>query len=122
MALSRALLGISGVLPRLLYRSGSGRLGRTPIFACTCTGYVTLRWDSSTTSLPTGSPMMRQYDVVKAAYRDHVVLFQVGSFFEAFESDAVRVSSALGITLTSRGSQHGRPVPMAGFPQHNADV
>ena len=116
MALTRALIGMSGVVPRLFFRNGSGR---PPNFACRVT---LLRWNASTTSMPTGSPMMRQYDVVKAAYRDHVVLFQVGSFFEAFESDAVRISSTLGITLTSRGSQHGRPVPMAGFPQHNADV
>lgn len=66
--------------------------------------------------------MMRQYEAVKARYRDHVVLFQLGGFFEAFNDDAVRVSSALDITLTSRGAHLGRQVPMAGFPQHNSDV
>jgi hypothetical protein len=68
------------------------------------------------------SPMMQQYYNVKKEYKDHLVLFQLGGFLEAFGEDAVTLSSVLGITLTTRGTNFGKPVPMAGVPLHNSEV
>jgi DNA mismatch repair protein MutS len=64
------------------------------------------------------TPLMRQYQQVKAKYPDTILLFRMGDFFETFEEDARTTSRVLGITLTRRGNGAAGEVPLAGFPHH----
>lgn len=61
------------------------------------------------------SPLMEQYDKVKAECQDSVLLFRLGDFYEMFREDAIEVSSLLNLTLTKRNGQ-----PMCGMPYHSA--
>ena len=62
------------------------------------------------------TPMMRQYNEVRAELPDDaLLLFRLGDFYEMFHEDAERGASALGITLTRR-----HDTPMAGIPYHAA--
>jgi len=63
------------------------------------------------------TPMMIQYSKLKAQYKDCVLLFRVGDFYEAFNEDAKYISKALSLVLTHRGDN-----PMAGIPHHALDV
>jgi DNA mismatch repair protein MutS len=65
--------------------------------------------------------MMDQYLRVKADHPGAIVFFRMGDFYEMFFDDAKKASQLLGLTLTSRGRHHGKPVPMAGVPWHAAD-
>ena len=65
------------------------------------------------------TPLMRQYLEMKAQYRDAILFFRLGDFYEMFFEDAVVASKVLGIVLTSR-SKGDNPVPMCGFPWHAA--
>src|SRR3989337_613412 len=64
------------------------------------------------------TPLMRQYQQVKAKYPDTILLFRMGDFFETFEDDAKITSKVLGITLTRRGNGAAGEVPLAGLPHH----
>ncbi|MFH0990396.1 MAG: DNA mismatch repair protein MutS [bacterium] len=68
------------------------------------------------------TPLMRQYQQVKARYPDTILLFRMGDFYETFEEDAKTASKVLGITLTRRGSGTAGEVPLAGFPYHALDA
>ncbi len=57
--------------------------------------------------------MMQQYARIKTRYRDAVLFFRLGDFYEMFKQDAVEVSRLLGLTLTQRNG-----VPMCGIPYH----
>jgi len=61
------------------------------------------------------TPLMQQYRKLKQAYKDSVLLFQMGDFYECFFEDAKILAKELGITLTSREKGEGAPA-MAGFP------
>lgn len=63
------------------------------------------------------TPMQEQYNKLKNEYRDYIVLFRLGDFYEAFNKDAEIISQVLGITLTGRGKGESRH-PMAGIPYH----
>jgi DNA mismatch repair protein MutS len=65
------------------------------------------------------TPVMRQYDEAKTAHPDAIIFFRLGDFYEVFHEDAVVVSKALNITLTSRDKGEN-PTPMAGVPHHAA--
>lgn len=67
------------------------------------------------------TPMLRQYQEIKAAYPDGLLLFQLGDFYELFFEDAQIAAAALNIALTSRNRADEEPIPMAGFPIHAAD-
>lgn len=67
------------------------------------------------------TPMMQQYLSIKQKYKDTVLLYRMGDFYELFFDDAVRISKLLDITLTSRGQFAGTPIPMAGVPYHAAE-
>ena len=71
------------------------------------------------TSKPT--PMMVQYLAVKDIYRDVLLFYRMGDFYEMFFQDAETATQALGITLTHRGTLNGDPVPMCGVPVHAMD-
>ncbi len=66
------------------------------------------------------TPVMRQYEDAKAAHPDAVLFFRMGDFYEMFHEDAVLVSRALNLTLTSRNKGEPDEVPMAGVPYHAA--
>ncbi|MFN7020190.1 MAG: DNA mismatch repair protein MutS [Phycisphaerales bacterium] len=66
---------------------------------------------------PRETPAMRQYYRFKRAHPDCVLLFRIGDFYEMFDDDAVRVSKAIGLTLTQRTEG----VPMAGVPFHQLE-
>lgn len=64
----------------------------------------------------TETPLMKQYNSIKAKYPDAILLFRVGDFYETFASDAVKTSEILGITLTKRAGE-----ALAGIPYHALD-
>ncbi len=65
--------------------------------------------------------MMQQYLRIKADYPETLLFYRMGDFYELFFDDAEQASKLLDITLTSRGSSAGQPIPMAGVPFHSAD-
>ena len=67
------------------------------------------------------TPIRRQYLKIKEAYRDSIVLFRMGDFYETFDDDARIVSRELEITLTGRNLGKNLRVPMAGVPAHSVD-
>jgi DNA mismatch repair protein MutS len=73
------------------------------------------------TRSPEPTPMMRQYQAIKAEVPDALLFFRLGDFYELFFDDAVTASEALDITLTARQKERGQPIPMCGVPYHAAD-
>ena len=67
-----------------------------------------------------GTPLMRQYRDIKQAYRDAILFFRVGDFYEMFQEDAVEASKLLSIALTSRDKSSDTPIPLCGVPYHAA--
>jgi DNA mismatch repair protein MutS len=65
--------------------------------------------------------MMQQYLRIKAQYRDMLLFYRMGDFYELFHDDAVRAAALLDITLTTRGVSAGEPIKMAGVPYHAVD-
>ncbi len=59
---------------------------------------------------------------MKEKHPDAILLFRVGDFYETFESDAIRASEILGITLTKRANGSASYVELAGFPHHAIDT
>lgn len=68
------------------------------------------------------SPMMKQYFSVKNRYRDHILFFRLGDFYEMFFDDAVMVSRELELTLTGRDCGLEERAPMCGIPYHACEV
>ena len=67
------------------------------------------------------TPLMTQYNTIKAKYPDALLLFRVGDFYETFGTDAIRASQILGIVLTKRANGEGH-IELAGFPHHSVDT
>ena len=67
------------------------------------------------------SPMMRQYLEIKEKYKDYVLFFRVGDFYEMFFGDAIAVSKAIGLTLTGKDCGLDERAPMCGVPFHACD-
>ena len=67
------------------------------------------------------TPIRRQYLKIKEAYRDSIVLFRMGDFYETFDDDAHLVARELDITLTGRSLGKNLRVPMAGVPAHSIE-
>jgi DNA mismatch repair protein MutS len=66
---------------------------------------------------------MRQYLDAKRQYRDAIVFFRMGDFYEMFYEDALTAARALELTLTSRSKDaNGGAIPMCGVPHHAADT
>ena len=74
-------------------------------------------------SEPAGAtPAMRQYFEAKRQFRDAIVFFRMGDFYEMFYEDALTAARALELTLTSRSKDStGGAIPMCGVPYHAAD-
>ncbi len=68
------------------------------------------------------TPLMKQYNSIKAQYPDALLLFRVGDFYETFGDDAIRASGILGIVLTRRANGAASYVELAGFPHHALDT
>lgn len=67
------------------------------------------------------TPLMKQYNSIKAKYPDALLLFRVGDFYETFGTDAVRASKILNITLTARNNGSDK-TELAGFPHHSLNT
>ena len=68
------------------------------------------------------TPLMKQYNRIKAKHPDTVLLFRVGDFYETFGADAVAAAKVLNIVLTKRGNGSASEVELAGFPHHSLDT
>jgi len=68
------------------------------------------------------TPMMKQFNEMKAKHPDAILLFRVGDFYETYSQDAITASEILGITLTRRSNGGAAAVEMAGFPHHALDT
>ncbi|MBR2468056.1 MAG: DNA mismatch repair protein MutS [Clostridia bacterium] len=68
------------------------------------------------------SPMMQQYMVTKEQYKDAILLYRLGDFYEMFFEDAVVASKALDLTLTGRQCGLEERAPMCGIPYHAVDT
>ena len=68
------------------------------------------------------TPLMKQYNGIKAKYPDACLLFRVGDFYETFGEDAIRAAKILGITLTKRGAGSDSETALAGFPHHSINT
>jgi DNA mismatch repair protein MutS len=66
------------------------------------------------------TPLMKQYRETKARYKDAILFFRVGDFYEMFFEDAVSASKILEIALTSRDKSKEDSVPLCGIPYHAA--
>src|SRR3989338_3872766 len=66
------------------------------------------------------TPMMRQYLEIKAAYKECILFFRLGDFYEMFFEDAHEASAILKITLTSRSRDEDTKIPMCGIPFHSS--
>lgn len=67
------------------------------------------------------TPLMKQYNAIKAKHPGALLLFRVGDFYETFGEDAVKASQVLEIVLTRRANGAASHVELAGFPHHSLD-
>jgi len=67
------------------------------------------------------TPLMKQYNSIKAEYPGALLLFRVGDFYETFGEDARVASNVLGIVLTKRANGAASEMELAGFPYHSLD-
>ena len=67
------------------------------------------------------SPMMQQYMDIKEQYRDCILFFRLGDFYEMFFEDAKLASKELELTLTGKACGQEERAPMCGVPFHAAD-
>lgn len=68
------------------------------------------------------SNMMKHYLAMKEKYKDCVLFYRLGDFYEMFFEDAVKVSKLLDLTLTGRDCGLEERAPMCGIPFHAADT
>ncbi len=67
------------------------------------------------------TPMMEQYFEIKNQYKDHLLFYRLGDFYEMFFDDAILASRELGLTLTGRDCGEAERAPMCGVPFHSAE-
>ena len=68
------------------------------------------------------TPLMKQYNGIKAKHPTALLLFRVGDFYETFGEDAIKASRILGITLTKRANGSASFIELAGFPHHSIET
>ncbi|MBZ4669860.1 MAG: mutS [Oscillospiraceae bacterium] len=68
------------------------------------------------------SPMMQQYISAKEKYKDYILFFRVGDFYEMFFEDALIASKLLELTLTGKDCGLEERAPMCGVPHHASDI
>ena len=67
------------------------------------------------------TPMMEQYFVIKNQYKDYLLFYRLGDFYEMFFDDAILASRELELTLTGRDCGEAERAPMCGVPFHSAE-
>ena len=77
---------------------------------------------SSTEKGVSETPLMKQYNQIKAKHPQALLLFRVGDFYETFGEDAIKTAKILGIILTKRGAGSSSEIELAGFPHHSLDT
>lgn len=70
---------------------------------------------------PQLSPMMQQYVEMKKQYKDYILMYRLGDFYEMFFDDAVIASKELDIVLTGKDCGLDERAPMCGIPYHSVD-
>lgn len=68
------------------------------------------------------TPMMQQYMEIKEGYKDCILFFRLGDFYEMFFDDAIVASKAMEVTLTGKSCGEAERAPMCGVPYHAADT
>ncbi|GJM27937.1 MAG: DNA mismatch repair protein MutS [Cyclobacteriaceae bacterium] len=68
------------------------------------------------------TPLMKQYNAIKAKHPGALLLFRVGDFYETFGEDAITASKVLDIVLTKRANGAASHIELAGFPHHALDT
>lgn len=68
------------------------------------------------------TPLMQQYNQIKAKYPDAILLFRVGDFYETFGEDAIKTAKVLDIVLTKRANGSASHIELAGFPYHSIEA
>ena len=64
------------------------------------------------------TPAMKQYYEMKESYKDCILFFRMGDFYEMFDEDAQIAHKVLGVALTTRNKNAIKPTPLAGIPYH----
>ena len=67
------------------------------------------------------TPMMQQYFEIKNQYKDYLLFYRLGDFYEMFFDDAILASRELELTLTGRDCGEAERAPMCGVPFHSAE-
>ncbi len=67
------------------------------------------------------TPMMQQYFEIKNKYREYILMYRLGDFYEMFFDDAKTASKELELTLTGRDCGEKERAPMCGVPFHSAE-
>ncbi len=67
------------------------------------------------------TPMMKKYLETKEQYKDCILFYRLGDFYEMFFDDAITVSRELEITLTGKSCGQEERAPMCGVPYHAVD-
>lgn len=68
------------------------------------------------------SPMMQHYLATKEEYKDCILFYRLGDFYEMFFDDAITASRELELTLTGKDCGQEERAPMCGIPFHAAEV
>ena len=68
------------------------------------------------------TPMMQQYMAIKEQYKDCILFYRLGDFYEMFYDDALTASRELEITLTGKNCGQEERAPMCGVPYHAVDT
>ena len=68
------------------------------------------------------SPMMQRYLETKEEYKDCILFYRLGDFYEMFFDDAITVSRELELTLTGKDCGQAERAPMCGVPHHAAEI
>ena len=67
------------------------------------------------------TPMMQQYLGLKTEYKDYLLFYRMGDFYEMFFDDAIKAAKILDIALTKRGKEKNQDIPMCGVPYHSCE-
>ncbi len=67
------------------------------------------------------TPMMQQYFEIKNKYREYILMYRLGDFYEMFFDDARTASRELELTLTGRDCGEAERAPMCGVPYHSVE-
>ena len=68
------------------------------------------------------SPMMQRYLETKEQYKDCILFYRLGDFYEMFFDDAITASRELELTLTGKDCGQEERAPMCGIPHHAAEI